>query len=86
MPEICRFLGIVVYMYWNDHAPPHFHAKYNEYEAQFDINTAGLIDGKLPKRIQLLVVEWLLQNQDALKELWQLARQEQPLHKLPPLE
>jgi Domain of unknown function (DUF4160) len=73
-------------MYWTDHAPPHIHVFYGEYEAQFDINGAGRIEGKLPKRIQLLVVEWILQNQDGLKELWELAIRDQPLYKLPPLE
>jgi hypothetical protein len=86
MPEICRFFGIIIKMFHRDHDPPHIHVEYSEFKAVFDINSAGRIEGKLPKRIQLLVVEWLLQNQDALIELWELAQQRKILHKLPPLE
>lgn len=49
MPIISRFLGIVISMFWNDHAPPHFHAKYGDYEITVEIET-GVIDGKFPPR------------------------------------
>jgi hypothetical protein len=58
MPELSRFLGIVIYMYFNEHNPPHFHAEYNEYNAAISINTLGVIEGKLPSKVLSLVVEW----------------------------
>jgi hypothetical protein len=57
MPEICRFLGIIIRMFWSDHAPPHIHVYYNEYEAQFAIETEDIIHGTVPKKVQALV-EW----------------------------
>jgi hypothetical protein len=57
MPEICRFLGIIIRMFQDDHHPPHIHVEYNEHQASFDINTGLLINGKLPKRVQALVIE-----------------------------
>jgi len=57
MPELSRFLGIVVYMYFNDHNPPHFHVDYGEYEASIKINNLGMLDGDLPARIFGYVTE-----------------------------
>ena len=50
MPEICRFYGIVIKMFWNDHEPTHFHAEYGEHVALVDIGTLAVIDGALPGR------------------------------------
>jgi hypothetical protein len=86
MPEICRFLGIIIYLYYDDHAPPHIHVKYNEHWASFDIQTLVLMEGRLPKRVHALVVEWMLDNQTALSLLWERALKHEPLPKLPPLE
>ena len=58
MPEICRFYGIVIKMYFADHAPPHFHAEYAEHEARIAINNLGVLSGDLPPRAMGLVVEW----------------------------
>lgn len=58
MPEISRFLGIVIRMFASDHNPPHFHAIYNDYEAQFSIELLEMIKGKLPPRIHGIVIEW----------------------------
>ena len=58
MPEISRFFGIIIAMYYNEHNPPHFHAKYQEDEAQFTIDTLEIIKGKLPVRAKALVLEW----------------------------
>ena len=58
MPEISRFPGIVIYMYFNDHAPPHFHVRYGEHRAKFAINEGALIEGSLPPRALGLVTEW----------------------------
>lgn len=57
MPEISRFYGIVIRMYYNDHAPPHFHAVYGEHQAQIDIHTLSLFGGNLPPRALGMVVE-----------------------------
>lgn len=56
MPEICRFLGIVIYMLYDDHRPPHFHAEYGEYHITVNILT-GVVEGKFPKRALRAVFE-----------------------------
>ena len=86
MPEISRFYGIIIRMYFDEHPPPHFHAFYGEYEALININTLGIISGKLPGRALGLMMEWALLHQDELRELWQKARNLEPLGKIEPLE
>jgi hypothetical protein len=85
MPEICRFLGIVVYMLYNDHRPPHFHARYGEYRISVDIES-GVVEGRFPRRALNAVLEWYTMNREALLEDWNLAERHQPLRKIPPLE
>lgn len=85
MPIISRFLGIVITMYWSDHAPPHFHAKYGEYEIIVTIE-GGVIEGKFPKRALQLVLEWLALHQQELLENWQRCQNRQPLLPVQPLE
>ncbi len=51
MLEISRFLGIVIYMYFNEHSPPHFHAEYNEFKASIAINTLGLVEGSFHQKL-----------------------------------
>lgn len=85
MPEISRFLGIIIAMFYNDHDPAHFHAVYGDYKASFDIVT-GEIKGKLPPRAHKFVVEWLEINRDELLENWELAKARKPLNKIKPLE
>ena len=85
MPEICRFFGISIKMYFADHPPPHFHAEYGEHRAVIEIRTLVVIGGHLPPRALGLVVEWASQHQTELLELWERAQNYQPLHKLPPL-
>jgi len=80
MPEISRFYGIVVKMFYEDHEPPHFHVRYGDHEAVFSMA------GWLPPRAQGLVVEWGLLNQDTLMENWKRMRAREPLKKIPPLE
>ena len=70
MPEISRFLGIVIYMYFNDHNPPHFHVKYNNHRAMILIEKLSLHDGYLPPRVLGLVMEWAELNQSALMDNW----------------
>jgi hypothetical protein len=85
MPEICRFFGISIKMYFADHPPPHFHAEYGEYDAVIDIHNLVVIGGSLPPRALGLVIEWAAQHQADLLKLWERAANYQPLHKLPPL-
>jgi Domain of unknown function (DUF4160) len=85
MPEICRFYGIIIRMFWADHPPPHFHAIYGEYEAVIDIQTSEIIQGQLPRRAHNLVAEWLNLHHDELLEEWALARHSQPLKRIDPL-
>lgn len=85
MPEICRFLGIVIYMLYDDHCPPHFHAVYGEYRITVGINT-GVVEGKFPRRALASVLEWYALYKDQLLEDWQLAEQHVQPKKIPPLE
>lgn len=85
MPEICRFYGIVIKMFWNDHDPPHFHAEYGDDFALIDIRTLAIIDGALPARALGLTVEWAAARRDSLMTLWQKARALEPLERLDPL-
>ena len=72
-------------MYYRDHAPPHFHAEYGEYEITVEIGS-GLVEGRFPRRALVAVLEWYTQHENELGQNWELARQEQPLNKIDPLE
>jgi hypothetical protein len=85
MPELSRFLGIIIYMYFNDHAPPHFHAEYNEYQAAIAIDNFGILEGKLPAKVLSLVVEWASEHHDELLENWESIRMTGKFHKISPL-
>lgn len=86
MPEISRFLGIVIAMYYNDHAPPHFHARYGSREVRVDIQTGEILSGAFPRRAQKLVLEWLEMHRSELMEDWRLAEERKPLNEIEPLE
>ena len=85
MPEISRFYGIVIRMYFEDHVPPDFHAYYAEHEAVVNIHTMAVIAGRLPPRASGLVIEWALLHQDELQAVWERARNLEPLGKIAPL-
>jgi len=85
MPVISRFLGIVIYMYFNEHNPPHFHAEYNEFKASISIKNLGLLEGKLPPKVMSLIVEWAQENQDELLKNWNTLQEEGKYHKIRPL-
>lgn len=70
MPEIARFYGIVIKLFFGDRLPPHFHAVYGEYVGLFDIKTLEMIEGDLPKRAKKLVIEWATINKHELKQMW----------------
>ncbi|WP_245590002.1 DUF4160 domain-containing protein [Desulfonatronum lacustre] len=82
MPEIARFYGIIIKLFFSDHLPAHFHAVYGEYVGLFNIETLEMIEGDLPKRAMKLVLEWARVNQEEMKKMWDA----QEFRKLPPLE
>lgn len=82
MPEIARFYGIIIKLFFGDHPPPHFHAVYGEFVGLFDIETLEMIEGDLPIRAKKLVTEWATINKTELKRMWD----NQEFHKLPSLE
>jgi len=86
MPEISRFFGVVIAMYYNDHDPPHFHARYGSQRARFTLKDMRMIEGDLGPRVQGLVVEWASLHYHELHREWDLARSGQPLFPIAPLE
>jgi hypothetical protein len=85
MPTISRFLGIVIAMYWDDHSPPHFHAKYGGFEIVVSILT-GVVEGKFPRRALQHVLEWYGLHKDDLLEDWELCRKGEHPKPIEPLE
>jgi hypothetical protein len=86
MPEISRFFGIIITMYYNDHAPPHFHVKYGQQKAIISIQSLSVLEGELSARGLGLVIEWAKIHQQELLQNWELARQNVTLQKISPLE
>lgn len=86
MPEICRFYGIIIKMFFEDHNPPHFHAEYGSFEALVEVDTLAIIGGKLPPRALGLVMEWAALHQKELLLLWQNAKKQKPFGKIKPLK
>ena len=86
MPEISRFYGIVIAMFFSEHNPPHFHARYGKHKAAIRIDDFTLSEGTLPPRVLGLVVEWAAKHKEELIEDWERARNEQTLNKIEPLE
>ena len=86
MPRVSQFYGIAIYMYYRDHAPPHFHAIYGEFEAEVDIAAAAIVEGELPRKARSLVTEWAATHREELQRDWDLARAGQPLNPIPALE
>jgi len=86
MPEISRFFGIVIKLYYNDHFPPHFHAEYGEYFAELSIDTLEILQGNLPQRVLGLVLEWAVIHREELRMDWGRARLREPLLSIAPLE
>ncbi|HEY6396282.1 MAG TPA: DUF4160 domain-containing protein [Solirubrobacteraceae bacterium] len=85
MPRLSAFYGIVIWMYWRDHEPAHFHAQYGEDWAQVAIATGRILDGSLPPRALRLVREWTRLHRDDLEADWDLAQRREPLEPIPPL-
>lgn len=86
MPRVSQFFGIVIYMYYNDHMPPHFHAEYGEHEAIYEIDTLDVTRSDLPRRAHALVLEWATLHRNELRDDWERARTEKPLMEIEGLE
>ena len=86
MPEISRFFGIIIRMYFGDHNPPHFHAIYQEDSAKNDINALIIIRGSLPSRAHAMVLEWASLHREELLEDWKLAIEKKEIKKIEPLK
>lgn len=86
MPEISRFYGITVKFFYKDHNPPHFHVEYSGQEAVFSIETLEIIEGKIPKKQALLVVQWTFLHRKELMEAWKAVRNNQEPNKIKPLK
>lgn len=86
MPEISRFFGIVIRMFFNDHQPAHFHAVYGENEALIEIETLAIFRGELPRRALSLVLEWAVMHRNELRQNWNRARLGQEISPIAPLE
>ena len=85
MPEISRFLGIVIAMFYREHNPPHFHAYYGDRMIVVEIET-GKVTGRFPRRALSHVLEWWLAHREELLRNWERSQQKQPLKKIDPLE
>jgi len=85
MPEISRFLGIAIFMYFDDHNPPHFHVRYNDFRAIVSINDLSLMEGKLPARVLGLVMEWAELHKEELLENWGMVQNTGKWFKIEPL-
>jgi len=84
MPEICRFYGIIIFINYNDHEPPHFHARYDDQEVIMEIKS-GIVKGQMSKRALRMLFEWSEMHQEELLENWQLAGERKQLKRLSPL-
>jgi hypothetical protein len=82
MPEICRFYGIIIKMFFKEHNPPHIHAIYGEHIGSVDIQTLKMIEGDLPYRALSLVQEWISKNKKSLLKMWNTSK----IRSLPPLK
>jgi len=86
MPEISRFFGIVIYMYYKDHPVPHFHAKFDGKKIKIAISDLSILSGGIPATALKLVMDWAGKHQDELMEAWEQAVIGVRPNKIPPLE
>ncbi|MBM3749203.1 MAG: DUF4160 domain-containing protein [Acidobacteria bacterium] len=86
MPEVSRFFGIVIRMYFDEHDPPHFHAIYGGHEARVGIEPIMVLEGRLPNRAASMVIEWAALHQAELLRNWRRLRNDQPVQRIQPLE
>ncbi len=85
MPELCRFYGIIIAMFFDDHNPPHFHARYGKNKVAIEIKSLRILEGEFPPRALGLVIEWASQHKEELLKDWELAKNNQSVDKIAPL-
>jgi hypothetical protein len=85
MPEISRFLGMVISIYFDDHNPPHFHVAYNDDEALICITNLSVLEGRLPARVMGLVMDWAELHRDELLQNWNMVKDTGKYFKIAPL-
>ncbi len=85
MPEICRFYGIIIYLYWKDHNPPHVHFSYGNYECSISV-IDRVVDGQAPAKVIAKVNEWISQNESAILTLWEKAQRGEKIGRIEPLK
>lgn len=86
MPEISRFYGIIIKMFFDEHPPKHFHAEYNEYKALIGLDNFEILEGSLPSKGHKLVKEWAELHKKELLDNWEKAVKKEPLNKIQGLE
>jgi hypothetical protein len=86
MPTISQFYGITIRMYFDDHAPPHFHAYYGSDAAAIAIDSLQVLEGKTRRRTLAMVVEWATKHREELRQNWDRAAAHQPLQEIAPLD
>jgi len=86
MPMLSTFYGITIRMFYNDHAPPHFHVQYGEFKAEMAIETAHVLVGRLPRRALAMASEWATSHRAELLAAWELCRQHKQPQQIQPLE
>ncbi|HRN69506.1 MAG TPA: DUF4160 domain-containing protein [Promineifilum sp.] len=86
MPELSRFFGIIIRMYYDDHPPPHFHAIYGQYEIQVSIDPIVILNGQLPRRAISMVIEWAAIHQQELMDNWKRLEVNQTMVRIEPLD
>ena len=86
MPEVSRFYGIVIQIFFRDHEPPHFHAKCGSHDAVIDIEDVAINRGDLPRTARRLVLEWAALHRDELLVAWKRARRGEAPGRIPPLD
>lgn len=85
MPEISRFYGIIIRIFYNDHNPPHFHAEYQDFEVLVSVQPIRIIDGDAPARVKSMIIEWAGLHQLELIQAWRDAQAKNPPRKIEPL-
>ena len=86
MPELSRFFGIIIRMYYDDHPPPRFHAIYGQYEMQVGIDPIVILNGQLPRRAVSMVIEWAAIHQQELMDNWKRLEVNRTTVRIEPLD
>jgi hypothetical protein len=86
MPELSRFYGIIIRIFYGDHEPPHFHATYQDEQIKVNLNTLEVIEGDMSRRAQALVLEWAALHRSELRQAWGLASRNQEPSQIQPLD